>query len=98
MSITDPQIQIDDSVLKLHGPVTIETHVAWRNNAAPHIGLADWAIDWAQVTDVDSSALSLIFGWQRVSQAQGKTIRNLNLPANLKSLAELYGVAELLPA
>ncbi|MBA2689775.1 MAG: STAS domain-containing protein [Burkholderiales bacterium] len=91
-------IQVEGSVLKLSGPVTIETHVAVRDSAAPHIGQADWAIDWAGVSEVDSSALSLIFAWLRASQAQGQTIRNVNLPANLKSLAELYGVAELLPA
>lgn len=91
-------IQIDDSVLKLSGPVIIETHVAMRERAAAYIGQADWTVDWAQVTDVDSSALSLLFAWERASNAEGKTLRAINLPANLQSLAELYGVAELLPA
>jgi phospholipid transport system transporter-binding protein len=88
-------IQVDGAVLKLSGPVTIETHVAMRVSAALHIGQDDRTIDWSNVTDVDSSALSLVFAWQRASLAGGKSIRNLNLPHNLKSLAELYGVAEM---
>jgi phospholipid transport system transporter-binding protein len=91
-------IEIDGAQLKLSGPVAIETHVALREDAAPHIGQSDWIVDWSKVTDVDSSALSLIFAWQRMSIAKGKTIRNLNLPPNLKSLAELYSVSEMIAA
>ena len=90
-------IQVDNTALKLRGPVTIETHVGLREAATPHIGQADWIIDWTDVTDVDSSALSLLFAWQRASLAAGGSIRVHNLPPNLKSLAELYGVAELIP-
>lgn len=90
-------IQVDNNTLKLRGPVTIETHVGLREAAIPHVGQADWIVDWADVTDVDSSALSLLFAWQRASLAAGKSIRVCNLPLNLKSLAELYGVAELIP-
>jgi phospholipid transport system transporter-binding protein len=90
-------IRVENTALKLKGPVTIETHVALREAAAPHIGQSDWTIDWSEVTEVDSSALSLLFAWQRASQTQGRTIRVSSLPANLKSLAQLYGVAELIP-
>ena len=87
----------EGGVLKLAGPVIIETHVAMRESAASYIGQADWIVDWSAVTDVDSSALALLFAWERASHAAGKTIRSRGLPVNLASLAELYGVAELLP-
>ncbi|MES2354561.1 MAG: STAS domain-containing protein [Pseudomonadota bacterium] len=90
-------IEADGGVLKLAGPVTIETHTKLRGSAAPHIGQSDWVIDWSKVTEVDSSALSLAFAWQRVSLEKGKSLRNANFPSNLEALAELYGVAELIP-
>jgi len=91
-------IKVDDGVLKLAGPVTIETHTKWREHGASHIGKSDWIVDWADVTEVDSSALSLMFAWRRDSRAAGKTISNLHLPQNLKALAELYGVADFVSA
>jgi phospholipid transport system transporter-binding protein len=53
--------------------------------------------DLAAVTEVDSSGLAVVFGWLRAAQAQGKTIRLAHPPKNLLSLAEVYGVAEMLP-
>ena len=46
---------------------------------------------------MDSSGLAVIFGCQRAADAQGKKVRIAHPPANLVSLAELYGVSALLP-
>ncbi len=53
--------------------------------------------DLAGVTEVDSSGLAVIFGWQRAAKLQNKTIRIANLPQSLRSLADVYGVGALLP-
>ncbi|MBI3140856.1 MAG: STAS domain-containing protein [Rhodocyclales bacterium] len=53
--------------------------------------------DLAGVEELDSSGLTVVFGWVRAAQRQGKTVRIANPPQNLLSLAELYGVTELLP-
>lgn len=53
--------------------------------------------DLAAVREVDSSGLAVVFGWQRAAGSQGRSIRIANPPQNLLSLAELYGVTELLP-
>jgi len=53
-------------------------------------------VDLAAVTEVDSSALSLLLEWRREAGRNQRVVRFLNLPANLKSLAELYGVTELI--
>lgn len=53
--------------------------------------------DLAGVTEVDSSGLAVVFGWVREARRLGKTFRISNLPANLASLAEVYGVSDLLP-
>lgn len=58
---------------------------------------ADAVFDLAGVTDVDSSGLAVVFGWQRAAKRLGKNIRIANPPHNLRSLADVYGVSELLP-
>lgn len=54
------------------------------------------AFDLGAVTEVDSSGLAVVFGWLREAQRLGKTIRIDNLPQNLSSLAQVYGVSDLL--
>lgn len=53
--------------------------------------------DLAAVSEVDSSGLAVLFGWLREAQRQGKSIHVANPPQDLLSLAEVYGVSELLP-
>jgi phospholipid transport system transporter-binding protein len=53
-------------------------------------------IDFSEVTDIDTAALSLIMEWQRNALASKCTISFVNLPANLNSLAELYGVTSFI--
>lgn len=52
--------------------------------------------DLSGVTAIDSSGLAVLFAWQRAAQAQGKKLQIVNPPRNLISLAQVYGVAELL--
>jgi phospholipid transport system transporter-binding protein len=93
-------IQLNGTSIELEGPVTLESFCQLRELTRPHIGQAgsDWTVDWKNVKEVDSTALALIFAWQRESAAHGKQTRNMNLPPNLKSLAELYGISDLIPA
>jgi len=54
-------------------------------------------LDLAGVAEVDSSALSTLFAWQRKAAERSVGLRVANPPASLISLAALYGVSELLP-
>ncbi len=54
-------------------------------------------LDLAAVAEVDSSALSTLFAWQRKAAERSLSLRVANPPASLISLAALYGVSELLP-
>jgi phospholipid transport system transporter-binding protein len=58
---------------------------------------AETVFDLATVTDVDSSSIAVIFGWLRAAQQQGKSVRIAHPPQELLSLADVYGVTELLP-
>ena len=51
----------------------------------------------AAVEASDSSALSVVFAWARTARENGVTLRIVNPPASLLSLAALYGVSESLP-
>lgn len=53
-------------------------------------------IDLREVTAVDSSAVATLLAWQRAARKAGKSLVLSNFPANLQSLADLYGVADLL--
>ncbi len=51
--------------------------------------------DLAGVGQVDSSALSLLLAWRRQAEAEGRSLCFRNLPESMRSLAELYGVDDL---
>ncbi len=53
-------------------------------------------IDFAEVTDVDSSGVALLLHWRREALRIGKPLRYVHLPPNLASLAELYSVDEMI--
>lgn len=55
------------------------------------------AIDLGGITEADSSALAVLFGWAREAAARNVQLEYLNAPANLLSLAEVYGVSDFLP-
>jgi phospholipid transport system transporter-binding protein len=53
-------------------------------------------IDLASIGAADSSAVAVLLAWRRAAQAQGVTLQYRNLPASLRSLADVYGVDGLL--
>ena len=54
------------------------------------------SIDVSEVAVVDSSAVATLLAWRRAAQARGAALEFGTLPANLQSLADLYGVSPLL--
>lgn len=53
--------------------------------------------DFSEVTEADSSALAVMIGWLRAAESMRSTVKFANIPPGVRSLAELYGVTELLP-
>lgn len=82
--------------MKVSGGMTLETAAALLAEGAAALAGGEPRFDLAEVDDIDSSGLAVLFGWQRAAQAQGKVLRIANPPRNLISLAEVYDVAELL--
>ena len=87
-------------VLALTGELSFDTIPQVLEESALYAARTDLpdrlTIDFSGITSVDSSAVALLLDWRRMAVKRGKTLAFANLPANLLSLAELYGVAELI--
>ena len=87
-------------VLKLEGALSFETLPRVLADSTAYAARDDLpdrlTIDFAGITGVDSSAVALLLEWRREAERRKKTLVFVNLPANLVSLAELYGVEELI--
>ncbi|MGJ8618801.1 MAG: STAS domain-containing protein [Methylophilaceae bacterium] len=53
-------------------------------------------VDFAQVSNVDTAAVSLMLEWRRRAMTETKKLEFVNLPAGLTSLTALYDVTDLL--
>lgn len=89
-------IRRDGERLIITGPVTL-ANVAQLVEAAKAEVASARAVDLGEVTDLDSSLLAVLIDWQREAKAAGRTLTYARLPEDLRTLAKLYGVAELLP-
>jgi phospholipid transport system transporter-binding protein len=62
-------------------------------NASKTLSLVGPAqLDFSKVTDVDTSAVSLILEFKRRANAEKVELSLVNVPENLTSLMQLYGV------
>ena len=59
---------------------------------------AEVVADASALQEFDSSALAVLLECRREALAAGKVFSVRGLPARLRQLASLYGVAELVPA
>jgi len=84
----------EGDVLKIAGPMNITSAATLLNQSNGQLSGVK-LVDLADVTEVDSAAISLLLEWRR--QAQDTALRFTNLPSALTSLADLYGVTELIP-
>jgi len=89
-------IACDGGRCTVQGPVNLENAVALLARGNELFTAPEVTLDLAGVTEVDSAALSLLLEWRREAARHNRAIRYQNLPANLQSLAQLYGVTELL--
>lgn len=89
-------------VLSGDGKLSVEGSINF-NNVATVVerGIAlfnhdNLVIDLARVTEVDSSAVSMLLEWQREAGRRNHRMGFANMPQNLRGLAQLYGVSELI--
>lgn len=84
----------EGEVLKVAGPMNIDNAAALLKQSNGMLSNV-CVVDLAEVTEIDSAAVSLLLEWRR--QTKTTTLRFTNLPDALNSLATLYGVTDLIP-
>lgn len=82
----------------VQGPITLGNVTAVLAESAKLFASPEVVVDLGGVTEVDSAALSLLLEWRREAAKAKRRVDYTNVPANLKSLAELYGVSHLIGA
>lgn len=74
--------------------VTVAEALAFRDQALAACAAGEREFDLASLVEYDSSVLAILLAVRRVTRTQA--VRFLNVPANLRKLATLYGVDALL--
>ena len=91
-----PVLQAGDGRWVLAGPLTIN-NIAGVLAASVGVPLPQTGrIDLKDVDPVDSAGVALLLEWKRRAAAEQKSLTFENVTPSMASLAELYGVAEML--
>lgn len=92
-------IFLDGNKIAVRGSITFNNVVELTQQG---IGLIDGhcqVVDLNEVTEVDSSAVSMLLEWLRIAKMRKLDLHFVNLPENLNSLLKLYGLSGIiLPA
>lgn len=83
--------------IAIQGPVTIENVVTLTGNGIALLDHPNLTVDLQQVTEVDSTIISMLLEWLRAARQKGYELQVINMPASLTSLIQLYGIVELIP-
>jgi len=90
-------IACEGTCCRITGAVTVDSVGSLLRELQPQLASGIDMLDFSAVETADSAALALIFSAMRHVRQAGRTLTLVGLPASLTTLAELYGVAELLP-
>ncbi len=88
----------DGDCWRASGALTMETVPALYRQGLQLLAQGDLCVDFSAVERVDSATVSLLLGWVREAEKRQRQFRINGLPVNVQNLANLYGVADLLPA
>lgn len=94
--MTADVIRREGGELSVEGSITIDNVVSVVASGVALFDGEDVTIDLGRVTEADSAAVSLLLEWRREAARRRLQIRFLNMPQNLQSLIQLYGVSELM--
>jgi phospholipid transport system transporter-binding protein len=87
---------VGDRVL-VKGPMLIGTVTALREAGDAALAGGIGVVDLSRVSDADSSAVALLLAWTRDATQRQSPLSIVEVPDSIRSLASLYGVADLLP-
>ncbi len=88
----------DEKSCRISGAVTVDSAGGLLRELQPKLEQGVDTLDFTGVQAADSAALALVFSAMRQTQKAGRKLTCTGLPASFATLAELYGVSDLLPA
>lgn len=88
----------DESCCRFEGAVTVDSVGGLLRELQPQLAKGVVTLDFSGVDAADSAALALVFSAMRQARQSGLTLSCTGLPTSFTTLAELYGVSELMPA
>ncbi len=89
-------MRVEDVVAYPEGPLTLNEASRALLDGEQALVAGVIVFDLSGVTQVDSSALSLLISWRRLAQLRSRTLSFRNIPDSMHSLARLYGLADLI--
>ncbi|CAE6517703.1 Phospholipid transport system transporter-binding protein [Nitrosomonas nitrosa] len=90
-------IQRDGGKVVVHGAILVDNVVEMTQQGFTLLDDDHLVVDLSEVTEVDSSAVSMLLEWLRMAQHRDQQLHFKNLPENLASLVQLYGVSDFIP-
>jgi phospholipid transport system transporter-binding protein len=90
-------IEVAGDRLKVRGAMVIASATELKEAGESALLGGASVVDLAEVAEADSSAVAVLLAWTRVAQDRKQALAIVDVPESIKSLAALYGVAELLP-
>lgn len=89
-------IEVAGDRLRVAGPMVIASATALKSAGESALDGVS-VVDLARVDDADSAAVAVLLAWMRRASERQQPLTIVNAPESIRSLAALYGVAELLP-
>lgn len=90
-------IEVVEGRMKVAGAMVIASAAEMRETGEQALLNGISVVDLADVVEADSSAVALLLAWARIASERKQALAIVGVPASIRSLASLYGVAELLP-
>lgn len=89
-------IQRSGNTIVVQGHVNINNVVDLTIQGLALLDNGELQVDLQQVTEVDSTAISMLFEWLREANKKNCHLGFIHLPASLVSLMQLYGVTDFI--
>lgn len=89
-------IRRESDRILIEGAVTLKNVAGILDAGLSEVRSGASVVDLSAVSELDSSLLAALFAWMREARTGDHVLAVTNLPAGLRTLAQLYGVEELL--
>ena len=91
-----PGVTLQGDILALNGPMTLAYARGLEIAGAETLQGGAVIVDLAAASEIDSSALAVLFSWQRIQLERAGSLSVRAAPEALLSLAKVYGVDDQL--